>query len=168
MRLNTRPHLENNIPFGSFQSSEGWRHALTPLDATPVYTLFSTWFTRYAVVVLVPTPKTVPNWKSCCWFIKSCVFLLITQTRFMIDIPLGSTVAFTTSTCLIHPRPLRACAEPRPAPARRGEAPLVSRERYKFRDTRTAVFVEVLPIGFERRFGKWKYLFVVGNATQLL
>ena len=52
------------------------------------------------------------------------VFVLFTQTGFIFNVPLGSTVAFTASIFL-QPRSLRACAEPRRASARRGEAPLV-------------------------------------------
>ena len=38
--------------------------------------------------------------------------------------PLGNTVAFTALICL-HPRSLRACADPRRTPARHGESPFV-------------------------------------------
>ena len=69
------------------------------------------------------------------WFIASdsSVFFPFIQTRFTFNVPLGSTVAFlqrrfcTYNTYhIIHPRQLRACAEPRRALARRGGAPHVN------------------------------------------
>lgn len=51
---------------------------------------------------------TVPDGRSCCWFIESTVFFLFfTQTRFIPGVTLNSTVAFTASIYL-HPRSLRA------------------------------------------------------------
>ena len=56
-------------------------------------------------------------------FIESdpSVLFIFTQTQFVLNVPLGSAVAFTAATRL-HPLTLRACAELRRAPARRGEA----------------------------------------------
>ena len=63
-----------------------------------------------ATVLLLPDTlrHRVPDRQICCWFIESdpsVVFLFI-QTRFTSDVPLGSTVAFTTSICLpvLHAR----------------------------------------------------------------
>ena len=42
----------------------------------------------------------LPDGKSCCWFIESdppSVFFLFIQTRFIFDVPLGSTVVFSAS-----------------------------------------------------------------------
>ena len=73
-----------------------------------------------------------------CWFIEfdsmDQGFLLLTKACFF-NALLDSTVASTASICL-HPRKLRACAEPRRASARRGEAPLV----YIHEKTATGVF----------------------------
>ena len=64
----------------------------------------------------------------------SSVFLLFIQKRYILNVPLGSTVASTASICLhyVHPRQLRACSEPRRASGRRDEAPLVH-DAYLFR-----------------------------------
>ena len=53
-----------------------------------------------------------------------CFILALTQARFIFDVLLGSAVAFTASIGL-HPRSLRACAEPRRESARHVEDPLV-------------------------------------------
>ena len=50
-------------------------------------------------------------------------FLLLTWATFFFHAALGSIVESMASICL-HRRPLRACAEPNRALARRGEAPL--------------------------------------------
>ena len=45
----------------------------------------------------------VPGGQTCCWFIESdpIVFFFFIQTRFIPHVPLGSTVAFTASICLL-------------------------------------------------------------------
>ena len=53
-----------------------------------------------------------------------CFLCNFGQTRIILNVPLGSTVAFTASICL-HLQSLRACPEQRRASARRGEPPLV-------------------------------------------
>ena len=63
-------------------------------------------------------------------FIESDSSVFFIQTRFVFNVPLVRTVAFTASIFqpiihIIHPRQLRACAEARRALARRGGEPLV-------------------------------------------
>ena len=58
-----------------------------------------------AAVLLLPAAvrhRVLPDDKFCCWFVESdpSVFFLFIQTRFLFDVPLGSTVAFTASICL--------------------------------------------------------------------
>ena len=81
------------------------------------------------------------RWSSSCaglctlllWFIASdsSVFFLFIQTRYIFNVPLGSTTysldlpTYNPTIHITHPRKLRACAEPRRATSRRGEAPLV-------------------------------------------
>ena len=75
----------------------------------------------------------VPDGTNCCWFIESdCIYgflSLHSQTRFIFNVctyPLAVLFVFTASICLIlHPRQLKACAEPRRASNHRGEASFV-------------------------------------------
>ena len=69
--------------------------------------------------------------------VDSSVLFRFIQTRFIFNVPLSSTVAFTASIFLykihiIHPRQLRACAEPRQALSRRGGAPLQNMCMYTY------------------------------------
>ena len=62
-------------------------------------------FVPAAAVLLLPAAvrhRVLPDDKFCCWFVESdpSVFFLFIQTRFLFDVPLGSTVAFTASICL--------------------------------------------------------------------
>ena len=93
---------------------------------------------QQAVLLLPAAPAAVrhrlPDGQIWCWFIESdpSVFLLFIQTRFIVDVPLGSTcVAFAVSICL-RPRKLQACAEPRRASSRRGEPPSIFIFHYYF------------------------------------
>ena len=86
-------------------------------------------FVAAAAVLLLPAAvrHRVPDGQICCWFIESdpSVFFLPIQARFLSDgTPWQSCIAFTDTICL-HPRWLRACAEPRRASARRSEVALV-------------------------------------------
>ena len=69
----------------------------------------------------------VPDGRICCWFIESGVvlfFALHSNTIRFLCAPWQHSVAFMASICL-HPRSLRACAEPKRASARCGEASLL-------------------------------------------
>ena len=56
-----------------------------------------------AAVLLAAVRRRVPDGKICCWFIESdsSVFFLFIQTRYILNVLLGSTVAFTASIFLL-------------------------------------------------------------------
>ena len=80
-----------------------------------------------AVLLLAAAVRyRVPDGKNCCWFIESdpSAFFLSIQTRFIFDVPLGSTVSYLRPRFAYILGSHGACVEPRRASARRGEAPL--------------------------------------------
>ena len=54
------------------------------------------------LLLLAAVRRRVPDGKICCWFIESdsSVFFLFIQTRYILNVLLVSTVAFTASICL--------------------------------------------------------------------
>ena len=55
------------------------------------------------LLLLAAVRRRVPDGKICCWFIESdsSVFFLFIQTRYILNVLLGSTVAFTASIFLL-------------------------------------------------------------------